>query len=130
MFALHYVYIPRITAALNIFKHAWNCHPLSTEENRTPLQLFTSHAILNPTFDALTVPEDYGYDPDTPDPEPEDSNSTSVDIPDTDIPLSPGSLHVLHETVNPLADSEDGIDLYVSTVQCLYQLMQAENLLH
>ena len=40
MFCLHYVFLPRINHALSVFKDAWNCHPLSTEGNLSPLQLW------------------------------------------------------------------------------------------
>ena len=42
MFCLHYVFLPRINHALAVFKDAWNCHPLSTERNLSPLQLWMS----------------------------------------------------------------------------------------
>ena len=39
-FCLHYVFLPRINHSLSVFKDAWNCHPLSTERNLSPLQLW------------------------------------------------------------------------------------------
>ena len=42
MFYLHYVFLPRINHALAVFKDAWNYHPLSTEGNLSPLQLWMS----------------------------------------------------------------------------------------
>ena len=39
--SLHYVFLPRIQDALNNFRNGWNQHPISTEKNRSPLQLFT-----------------------------------------------------------------------------------------
>ncbi|KAL7377442.1 hypothetical protein ABVT39_027911 [Epinephelus coioides] len=41
LFCLHYVYIPRINQTLNEFKAAFNNHSISSEQNRTPVQLFT-----------------------------------------------------------------------------------------
>uniref|UniRef100_A0A3Q3FD54 Integrase catalytic domain-containing protein n=1 Tax=Labrus bergylta TaxID=56723 RepID=A0A3Q3FD54_9LABR len=41
LFCLHYVYIPRINQTLNEFKAAFNNHSISSERNRTPVQLFT-----------------------------------------------------------------------------------------
>ena len=40
LFCLHYVYLPRINDALHQFMHAWNSHPLSSEANLTPMQLW------------------------------------------------------------------------------------------
>ena len=40
MFCLQYVFKQRINSALQKFKHAWNNHPLSSERNLSPLQLW------------------------------------------------------------------------------------------
>ncbi len=42
LFCLHYVFIPRINAALRCFSEGWNDHPLSSERNQTPIQLWIS----------------------------------------------------------------------------------------
>ena len=38
MWALQFVYLPRINKALQVFKDGWNAHPISTEHNRSPNQ--------------------------------------------------------------------------------------------
>lgn len=43
-FALHYVFLPRINASLHKFQLGWNNHQLSTENNLSPLQLYTAYA--------------------------------------------------------------------------------------
>jgi len=43
LLALHTTYLPRINHALDQFRCAWNCHPLSTEGNKTPEQLMVLH---------------------------------------------------------------------------------------
>ena len=40
LYALHNVYLPRINRALSEFKHQHNYHPLRTEHNLTPMQMF------------------------------------------------------------------------------------------
>ena len=40
LFCLHWVYVPRVNHCLQQFTQSWNNHPLSTERNRTPNQLF------------------------------------------------------------------------------------------
>ena len=40
MFCLHYVFKSRIDHPLQMFKDAWNHHPLSTEKNLSPIQLW------------------------------------------------------------------------------------------
>ena len=42
VFALHYIYIPRINRLLEQWKNAWINHPLSTTHNTTPNQLWTA----------------------------------------------------------------------------------------
>ena len=42
LFSLHYIFIPRINAALSGFLQAWNNHPLSSMRNLTPNQLWIS----------------------------------------------------------------------------------------
>uniref|UniRef100_A0A8C4T7K9 Integrase core domain-containing protein n=1 Tax=Erpetoichthys calabaricus TaxID=27687 RepID=A0A8C4T7K9_ERPCA len=42
LFALKYIYLPRINAGVNEFIQQWNNHSLSTEHNMSPLQLWTS----------------------------------------------------------------------------------------
>ena len=40
LFVLHYVFIPRINFHLSNWVEGWINHPLRTESNKTPLQLF------------------------------------------------------------------------------------------
>ena len=45
LFCLHTTFLPRINKALDSFVQSWNNHPVSTEHNRTPNQLFVEGAI-------------------------------------------------------------------------------------
>ncbi|XP_028412583.1 uncharacterized protein LOC114535478 [Dendronephthya gigantea] len=40
LFCLHYVYLPRISHSLRNFVNGWNAHPMSTENNLSPNQLW------------------------------------------------------------------------------------------
>ena len=42
MFILHYVYLPRINAAIENLVDAWNKHPIRTERNCTPEQIWSN----------------------------------------------------------------------------------------
>ena len=42
IFCLHHVFIPRINRHLNCWKEAWVKHPMRSEHNMTPEQLWTS----------------------------------------------------------------------------------------
>ena len=51
-FCLHYVFLPRLEENLNVFREGWDNHPLRTEQNLTPNQLWEvgqmQHPIPNP----------------------------------------------------------------------------------
>lgn len=54
LYALHAVFVPIIQKQLDIFKHAWSCHHLRTENNRTPQQLWILGLnTVNPSSDAV-----------------------------------------------------------------------------
>jgi hypothetical protein len=40
LFCLYYVYLPRISHSLDQFLNGWNVHPVSTENNLSPNQLW------------------------------------------------------------------------------------------
>ncbi|XP_067249285.1 uncharacterized protein [Chanodichthys erythropterus] len=40
LFSVHYTFLPRLQADLDTFSEAWNHHPLSSEGNRSPEQLW------------------------------------------------------------------------------------------
>jgi hypothetical protein len=42
LFCLHYIFIPRINRHLTEWKQAWIMHPMSSQGNQTPFQLWTS----------------------------------------------------------------------------------------
>ena len=53
IFCLHYVYLPRINESLRVFAEGWNNHPLSSQSNLSPLQLWVSglsRRSTSPTF--------------------------------------------------------------------------------
>ena len=81
------MYIPRINQSLTLFQEAWNNHPLSTESNRTPLQLYTLYSIGNPLFtdDGYVDGNSYGIDDDTVSDIDEDDSET-INIPETNLP--------------------------------------------
>ena len=90
MFILHYVYLPRINAAIESFVDAWNRHPIRTERNWSPEQIW-SNGMIDRTDERLSAVADvrgeadlqwYGTDPDGPIP-PHDGQHT-VEVNDVD----------------------------------------------
>ena len=133
IFCLHYVYVPRINQALTTFAHAWNSHPLSTESNHSPLQLYLRYSVGNPLFS-----DDLGYEEESDD---TDSSSTTdaslfsqssvhVHVPENNVSFSDSIMQALSSSVDPLRESSSyGADIYMQTVQVVYQLMLDSNIL-
>ena len=45
LFALHYIFLPRINQSLEEFVGAWNNYAIRTEDGQTPNQLFTAGSL-------------------------------------------------------------------------------------
>jgi len=122
LFALHYVYIPKINNSLATFRNAWNNHGLRTESGKTPRQLFTS-GVLQLRHSGLTaldfldaVPEDYGlensgFSSDI-------SSTEGVSVPASTITPSEEQVEQLRSAVNPYAYCPNfGISQYVQALE-------------
>ena len=92
LFALHYVYLPRINRSIEIFQEAWNHHGLRTVHNASPHQLYTAGSLRlrESNLQALdffqNVDNTYGVDadfPSTPDLE------ATVNVPETRMNVTP-----------------------------------------
>ena len=98
MFILHYVYLPRINGAITSFVAAWNKHPIRTERNWSPEQIWSSGMIdrVNTGLSAVADVrgeadmhvdlEWYGFDPYAP--LPPDNGLTTVEVNDVNLHLS------------------------------------------
>ena len=125
LFALHYVYKPRIQRALDQFKEGWNNHNIRTEHHKTPYQLFVSGALMLQRSGLValdffeTVNENYGIDEagfGTADV----TSSETVHVSRVDFELSQENYSQLTASVDPLENSSNfGIDLYQRTLQYL-----------
>ena len=103
LFALHYVFLPRINRALKQFQAAWNDHGVRTEQGQTPNQLFTAGALRLrrsglPALDFfLTVPEDYGYEEEGTAPDEDDEGG--IEVPPLRIQLTDDQISIHLKTV-------------------------------
>ena len=111
MFCLHFVFLKRINCALKSFAESWNNHPISTEHNLTPNELFVEGALQQ---DASTVP----------------SHPTGVTLPvardHIQVPRSSFFPCIVLKThldqVDQLRDTDNfGIDIYLEVVQVVGQ---------
>lgn len=125
LYALHYVYLPRINESLSTFKEGWNNHGIRTEHNRTPHQLFAFGALQLQNsglvaFDFFdSVPEDYGVDRDSI--SATEDSLEGVSVPRNQIELTDMELEQLQNSVNPLSNSDNyGIDIYLQAVSFLH----------
>ena len=127
LYALHFVFLPRINRSLSELVSSSNNHPLSTEQNRSPLQLWHSGLLATSNSGYASVQsilaedvdvDNYGLDDVGPLP---DANADDVvDVPEIQIHLSEEQQHHLHETVDPLSeDNNHGATLYVTTLRLI-----------
>ena len=54
LFALHYIYVPLLNQRLQQFRDTWSHHPLRTENNHTPRQLWLA-GMLSDSTDKLAL---------------------------------------------------------------------------
>ena len=125
LFALQYIYIPRVKRALDYFTLQWNNHPMSTQGNKSPLQSWTAgfyefaesnYTVVRDVLDVDTINFDhYGIDDDGPRPQIETSNN--VVVPRSTIQLSMEETRALTDEISPLSeDNDNGVHLYQRTV--------------
>lgn len=118
LFAIHFVFIPRLNIQLTQFVNAWNRHPLRTENGLTPLQLWNRGLLsASPQWQdeiaqGLTVSDDYGIEYNTQGTVCFDQES--IVVPEIEINLSDQELEYLQEHYNPLQRSDcNGVDVYM-----------------
>ena len=125
LWALHYIFVPRINHSLCEFVNSWNNHSIRTAAHKSPLKLFTAGCLLlqNSGISALdffhSVDEMYGVDPDGPIP----LSDQSVLVPQTQLKFSDSDIQLLKQRVDPCGITENyGIDLYELTLQFISTL--------
>ncbi len=99
LYALHFTFIPRVNESLANFVLAWNNHPLSTENNLSPLQIYTAYLIGSALFEEDVDPATYGTEDISLGADSDEEDQ--VQVPNIIIPLTE-----LREN-DPLANSQD-----------------------
>lgn len=123
LYCLHLVYLPRINSALESFINSWNNHPISTERNMTPNQLFVRGALEQNT----TIQQPRNIQPNTAPtgnaPLPHASNAVAVPR-SYFTPCAALTMQVT-QNVSPLALSDDfGYALYCEAVDIVGRHLQ------
>ena len=129
-FVLHFVFTPRINKALLSFVSAWNNHPIRTERNWSPTQIWSNGMIdmrnqnRNCTDDPANFSDDldwYGYDGSAP--RPSDDGLSTVEVEDLDHDFPDDVVEQLKNTVDPCQDSNDfGMDIYLRALDVMLAL--------
>ena len=109
LFCLHFVFPPRINSSLQEFVAQMNNHPVSTEGNMSPLQLWEKGILenINSIHSAIEELESFGIDPDVPFLD-NDAYQVSID------PISPLNTELFPDPLQ--MDNNQGVDTYL---QCL-----------
>lgn len=125
-FALHYIYLPRINRALQVFSEGWNYHGIRTAHHQSPHQLFVAgtlrlHSSGLTALDFLDQVDDaYGIEPHdivVPD------DSEGVAVPESRVVIPEADTQRLMQHVDPLAYSDNyGIELYQRTLDFLHSV--------
>lgn len=101
LFAIHYIFLPRINKSLEQFQAAWNCHGLRTESGSTPNQLFTvgalrlRHSGMAAVDFFESIAEEYGTEEDGVAP---DDDDDGVVVPRTSLNLTDEQSSELNES--------------------------------
>ena len=128
LFALHYVFLPRINRALKDFVSYWNHHGIRTQAGLSPHQLFTA-GMLRLQNSGLTAMDFFDVVNDSYGDEEEglvgddDDTEDGVTVPPLAIELSDEQTQQLTQQINPLEECEDyGVNLYEHTIDFLDSL--------
>ena len=123
VYALHFIFIPRINRVLREFTNRWNCHPVSMAESFSPEQLFISGIFTNgysPSSEAVNFDLFGSGVDDEPDaPQPIEQNDYEITVPEIDIVLRDELTEFLHN-IDPLQDDGNhAVNLYLMCVQAI-----------
>lgn len=121
IFVLHYLFMPRIEQELDQFKRTWNNHQVSTEKNKTPLQMLEMRS------DSFPVEVDNEYEVDEYDQDDisDDGEDYSVACDPTCCPLSDHNLSVFQSRVKPIELSTPESDLanwFYTTIEYVLEI--------
>ena len=126
IFALQYVYMPRIDQSLTAFRGAWNRHSIGTADNLSPIQLWVSGMLQNyHSHHSLVVEVFSGRQTG---PSPHNSNESLETISESSDEVLQvigtqdfeGLVQILQDFIDPLQDSSVwSIDIYVCVMEHL-----------
>lgn len=117
LWALHYVFMPRLQRNLDTFVTQWNTHGLTTEHGKSPYQLFTTGILENHASQYTGVQAFVGEEQEGAEAEREvvtgadDAPRPALSM--VQCPLTQDQVTDLEGRINPLDDADRfGIDIY------------------
>jgi hypothetical protein len=124
LFALHYVFLPRINASLSEFTSQWNHHGIRTVSNQTPLALWQTNIHTMPDAPATVNYDTYGVDYDA---SLSEISNNNIVVPATEIDLNEDQINYLQQNVVPLEDDgNNGIEHYIRAVDIIGLFLNAD----
>ncbi|KAK0152192.1 hypothetical protein N1851_006424 [Merluccius polli] len=122
LFCVGYVFIPRLQSDLQHFTESWNCHPLRTEGNLTPNQLWMIGMLQAPVSEPDLVEIQQAEEQPSQEQQ-SDNTEHGVIVPDIQCPLSAERLAALQHQVNPTTESSFfGRDIYLHALGTAFGL--------
>ncbi|KAL0965978.1 hypothetical protein UPYG_G00288970 [Umbra pygmaea] len=118
LFCVHYVFLPRLKADLKCFLGSWNMHPIRTEGNFSPDQLWHIGMLQTPVAEPEFEPLEHLFQDHRDNPDPEDG----VVVAEIPSPLSDHNLGVLQGLINPLASTLSDKELYIQALELVQRL--------
>ena len=135
LYCLHLVFVGLINQSLETFAEQWNNHPVTTEQNFSPNQLWVQGMIrtqnthltaVQAVLDGSTDMSHYGVDEDGPVPIP-DAQQYVVEVPPSPVHLNDEQLHIVTSVINALKDFDDnGIEAYAAAKSIVIGILQPE----
>lgn len=127
--SLHLVYIPRINQALKEFVSQYNDHPIRTEHNSSPRQLFCLGAHALPAVEGTDMDADDHYGVEEGGPVPELQTDDAVVVEPPTVHLNEQQEMILQHISNQISlvdDGNDGITHYLQTLQLLEHWLNSQ----
>ncbi|KAA0710510.1 hypothetical protein E1301_Tti012592 [Triplophysa tibetana] len=105
LFSVHYTFLPRLQADLDTFAEAWNHHPLSTEGNRSPEQLWQI-GLMQTNIEEADLDWDVAASY-------EACEDLGVVVPEFECPLSSDGLNGLEDLQNLTGSNTPATEMYL-----------------
>lgn len=128
LWCLHFIFMKEINNALSRWVEGWIRHPLRTEHNHSPLQLW----VRGMRWEHITVPQPdetnwdfYGIDWTGPVPADSETTTTIVEVPDTNFLVTEEMRYQLNERLTEINNDRgnDLVEEYYVTRDCIRQLV-------